>query len=166
MAALLCVGMLFSNMELYPVESRAAQQKTVTGSNVSYLKYQRDEVLEVAGEPFFYNGVQIRADKVTDVYDFTNEQVEELFRTASEDGFTVAQEEEGFVLYDGEKTAPILMDASYEESGLDTHPERSYTQVTRLSMTCARMLAWSLEPLITGKSNRFLMTMQNSKSIA
>ena len=49
MAALLCVGMLFSNMELYPVESRAAQQKTVTGSNVSYLKYQRDEVLEVAG---------------------------------------------------------------------------------------------------------------------
>lgn len=37
----------------------------------------------------------------------------------------------GFVLYDGQSTAPVFMDESYESSETDAHTERSYEQVER-----------------------------------
>lgn len=52
-------------------------------------QYERDEVLEVAGEPFFYNGIQIRIDKVVDWYHFDNAKVKRLFEIAKNDGYTV-----------------------------------------------------------------------------
>ena len=46
---------------------------------------------------------------------------------AAEDAAT----ENGFVLYDGQSTAPVLMDAAYADSEEDAHAERSYEQVKR-----------------------------------
>lgn len=90
--------MAFGNMSnlSFAREDDSLMSKTTSatvygGSRVAYndSRYERDEVLEVAGEPFFYNGVQIRIDKVVDRYNFTDEQVKELFRIAANDGFTV-----------------------------------------------------------------------------
>jgi hypothetical protein len=35
----------------------------VVTSRVAHGDYERDEVLEVDGQPFFFNGVQLRVDK-------------------------------------------------------------------------------------------------------
>ena len=62
------------------------------GSRVVYSGegYERDLALEVGGEPFFYNGVQIRIDKEADVYGFNDAQIKQLMQMAKDDGFTVA----------------------------------------------------------------------------
>jgi hypothetical protein len=46
-------------------------------------------VLAVDGEPFFYNGIQIRIDKLRDGYGYTEDQVKNTFAIAKNDGFTV-----------------------------------------------------------------------------
>lgn len=46
--------------------------------------------MNVDGTPFFFNGIQIRADKVIDSWGFTDEQVKAMFKQAADDGFTVA----------------------------------------------------------------------------
>lgn len=56
--------------------------------DLSYTEYDR-QVLKVDGEPFFYNGIQIRIDKLKDVYKFTDDQIKNLFQVAKDDGFTV-----------------------------------------------------------------------------
>lgn len=53
------------------------------------------------------------------------EQTEEIKGTLSENTG------EGFVLYDGQGTAPVFMDEAYEGSGTDAYAERSYEQVER-----------------------------------
>ena len=54
------------------------------GSRVVYSGegYERDLALEVGGEPFFYNGVQIRIDKEADVYGFNDDQIKQLMQMA------------------------------------------------------------------------------------
>ncbi len=46
-------------------------------------------VLIVDGRPFYYNGVQIRADKVRDRLGWNEAQIESLFALAADAGFTV-----------------------------------------------------------------------------
>ncbi|MCD8049233.1 MAG: DUF4978 domain-containing protein [Clostridia bacterium] len=101
-AALCAAAMAVSPLSAFAAETEGEDEMNAellesgayVGSKVVYSgeEYEREEVLEVAGEPFFYNGVQIRIDKVVDdpAYNFTDEQVKELFRLAKEDGFTVA----------------------------------------------------------------------------
>lgn len=55
-------------------------------------KYNRREVLEVDGKPFWYNGIQIRIDKLRDdpAYKVSDEALQGLFNKAAKDGFTLA----------------------------------------------------------------------------
>jgi hypothetical protein len=54
------------------------------------LKTYDRPVLMVEGRPFFYNGIQIRVDKLRDVYGYTDGQIKNCFVRAGKDGFTVA----------------------------------------------------------------------------
>ncbi|KRE69735.1 hypothetical protein ASL11_15330 [Paenibacillus sp. Soil750] len=51
--------------------------------------YDRKQVLEISGEPFFFNGIQIRIDKIKDIYKYTDDEIKHLFQVAKQDGFTV-----------------------------------------------------------------------------
>ncbi|KAJ0415654.1 hypothetical protein BJY00DRAFT_326801 [Aspergillus carlsbadensis] len=46
-------------------------------------------MLTINDEPFFFNGVQLRADKLHDVWGLSDDQVQPLFQQAADDGFTV-----------------------------------------------------------------------------
>ena len=63
-------------------------------ANVSYTNPEgwRGQVLKVNGEPFWYNGIQIRIDKLIDdpAYACDEETLQQLFDKAAADGFTVA----------------------------------------------------------------------------
>lgn len=62
----------------------AAQTQNTPVSQVAYSGYDRDQVLEVGGEPFFFNGVQIRVDRLRDGWNYTDEQIEELEKVEAE----------------------------------------------------------------------------------
>jgi hypothetical protein len=53
------------------------------------LKTHDRLVLMVEERPFFYNGIQIRVDKLRDAYGYTDEQIKNCFFRAGKDGFTV-----------------------------------------------------------------------------
>jgi hypothetical protein len=61
----------------------------VSWVDTSLKAYDR-QVLMVDGRPFFYNGIQIRVDKLRDAYGYTDEQMKNCFVRAGKDGFTVA----------------------------------------------------------------------------
>lgn len=90
-ASLMVLGTM-GNLTFAKEGSTLMATTAYNGSRVAYNdpRYERDEVLEVAGEPFFYNGVQIRIDKVVDWYHFDDAKVKQLFKIAKDDGFTVA----------------------------------------------------------------------------
>lgn len=80
-------------------ESPAAQSNpwdALTPKTTSYVDidndaYSRDTVLTVDGKPFWYNGIQIRIDKLKDdsKYACTDAELENLFNIVAEDGYTV-----------------------------------------------------------------------------
>lgn len=61
----------------------------VSDIDTSLGKYDR-YTMNVDGKPFFFNGIQIRADKVIDSWNWNDEQVKDMFKQAANDGFTVA----------------------------------------------------------------------------
>jgi hypothetical protein len=60
-------------------------------SRVVTSGYDKKQVLEVGNKPFFYNGIQIRVDKLRDDlnYHFSLNQVAQAYKRAKADGFTV-----------------------------------------------------------------------------
>lgn len=64
-----------------------------TVTNISEVEYSLSEydriVLKVDGEPFFYNGVQMRIDKMAVIWNMTDAQVEPFFQRVANDGFTI-----------------------------------------------------------------------------
>ncbi|KAL2837558.1 hypothetical protein BJY01DRAFT_251380 [Aspergillus pseudoustus] len=46
-------------------------------------------VLKIGDEPFFYNGIQLRADKLRDVWRYSGSDIKPLYQQVAEDGFTV-----------------------------------------------------------------------------
>ncbi|PYI20216.1 hypothetical protein BO99DRAFT_457120 [Aspergillus violaceofuscus CBS 115571] len=60
---------------------------------ISYVDTSRTEydriVLNVDGEPFFYNGVQLRIDKMKNIWNMTDAQISPFFQRVANDGFTV-----------------------------------------------------------------------------
>lgn len=86
----LCMGLSLQCLSPLEVQAAGDSPQQNAGSRVAYSGYERDQALEVNGEPFFYNGVQIRIDKVVDLYGYNDEQVKNLFKVAKDDGFTVA----------------------------------------------------------------------------
>lgn len=73
----------------YPVQETA---KAVAEVAYNSEQYGRPQVLEVSGKPFFYNGIQIRIDKLRDDPNYAcgDEELQDLFNQVAEDGFTVA----------------------------------------------------------------------------
>ncbi len=61
-------------------------------SRVTIGQYERDEVLEVDGQPFFFNGVQMRVDKNEAVfgpeYAYNSAKTRSLYKAAADMGFT------------------------------------------------------------------------------
>ncbi|KAF7557611.1 hypothetical protein G7Z17_g544 [Cylindrodendrum hubeiense] len=76
-----------------PVIDPTLKPSIPTVANISRVDYSLSTydriVLEVDGEPFFYNGVQIRIDKLAGIWNMTDAQIGPLFQTAADDGFTV-----------------------------------------------------------------------------
>ncbi|KAJ5735922.1 uncharacterized protein N7483_001047 [Penicillium malachiteum] len=64
-----------------------------TVANVSRVDYSLSEydriVLLVDDEPFFYNGVQLRVDKMAGIWNMTDVEIEPFFQLIANDGFTV-----------------------------------------------------------------------------
>jgi hypothetical protein len=46
-------------------------------------------VLKVGDEPFFFNGIQLRADKLRDVWGYSESEIKPLYQQVADDGFTV-----------------------------------------------------------------------------
>lgn len=63
-------------------------KKMISWVDITGNTYERN-VLMVDGIPFFYNGIQLRVDKVIDIYDFSMKDVKAMFCQARDDGFTV-----------------------------------------------------------------------------
>ncbi|MCD8179868.1 MAG: DUF4978 domain-containing protein [Firmicutes bacterium] len=70
------------------VTAEFAEEQIISDVDTSYETYDRI-TLNIDDEPFFYNGVQIRADKVASNWGYTDENIEAMFNQAGEDGFTV-----------------------------------------------------------------------------
>ena len=77
-----------------PVTVRA---EVLEGTKISRIDidnpaYTRSTVLEVDGKPFWYNGIQIRIDKLRDDPNYAcgDEELQALFNRVADDGFTVA----------------------------------------------------------------------------
>lgn len=64
------------------------QYKVISNVNTAQTTYDK-LTLQVDGEPFFYNGVQLRVDKLQDIWSFSDDQCKALFETAADLGFTV-----------------------------------------------------------------------------
>ncbi|KAL3469085.1 hypothetical protein BJX99DRAFT_268706 [Aspergillus californicus] len=64
-----------------------------TVANVSKVDYSLSSydriVLQVDGSPFFYNGVQLRIDKMASTWNMTDAEIEPFFQRVADDGFTV-----------------------------------------------------------------------------
>lgn len=58
-------------------------------SKVATSGFDKKQVLEVNNQPFFYNGVQIRIDKLRDNYGYNMNDIRNAFKQAKSDGFTV-----------------------------------------------------------------------------
>lgn len=58
---------------------------------IDKAEYTRPAVLEAGGIPFWYQGIQIRIDKLREDPDFmcTDDEMQELFQQVKEDGYTV-----------------------------------------------------------------------------
>ncbi|WP_066195782.1 CBM96 family carbohydrate-binding protein [Gracilibacillus timonensis] len=75
---------------IMPLPSASTILHGETVSDVSNVDTSSDkEVMKVGGEPFFYNGVQIRYDNILNETDYTDEQFEDIYQQAADDGFTV-----------------------------------------------------------------------------
>ncbi len=70
------------------ITAEFAPLAVVSNVDTSLSLYDR-LTLNVDGEPFFFNGIQIRADKVADNWGWTDEQIKTMFQQAADDGFTV-----------------------------------------------------------------------------
>lgn len=91
------LGTLTANLFLLPSDTAFAsvdgnRSGTVSQVAIDNPQYSRTAVLEVNGKPFWYNGIQIRIDKLKDDpnYACSDKELEELFQIAADDGFTVA----------------------------------------------------------------------------
>ena len=65
----------------------AAEPAPTTGSRVAVTGYDRDQVLEVNGQPFFYNGVQYRIDKNARMFGHDYDDIERLIGEAKNMGY-------------------------------------------------------------------------------
>ena len=96
-AWMLTLAMTANVMTAFPVHADTGGKAGESGNVITRVayndeKYDRSTVLEVSGEPFWYNGIQIRIDKLRDDphYAFDDNTMQKLFDQVKEDGFTTA----------------------------------------------------------------------------
>lgn len=79
---------------IYPVIDANLTVSIPTQPNISYvdisLSTYEKPVLYVDGSPFFYNGIQLRADNLRLAWDMSPEEIGSTYQVAADAGFTVA----------------------------------------------------------------------------
>lgn len=70
------------------VNAEFKEEEVVSYIDTTFGTYDRLTML-VDGEPFFYSGIQVRADNAIDKLKFNDEQVKDMYLRAGKDGFTV-----------------------------------------------------------------------------
>lgn len=63
-------------------------KEQISRVDYSLADYERI-TLKVSGQPFFFNGIQLRADKIRDVWGVAPEQIADYYQQVADDGFTV-----------------------------------------------------------------------------
>ncbi len=111
--------------------------KAVSWVDTSKTAYER-KVLMVDGKPFFFNGIQIRADKVIDMYGYTEKELREMFRVAKRDGFTVVNSQVRWM----DIQPDLKYMAANDDDGIRTVPNRlnfDFTNYKDKSCTAAKI---------------------------
>lgn len=87
-------------------------------SKVATSGFDKKQVLEVNNQPFFYNGVQIRIDKLRDNYGYNMNDIRNAFKQAKSDGFTVVNSQ---ILWSDVQPDKVLKptDIAYIKNGDD-----------------------------------------------
>jgi hypothetical protein len=89
--------------------------------------YERDEALEVDGQPFFFNGVQLRVDKNEAVfgpeYAYDSEKTRSFYTTAADLGFTTINVQVPWLTVQPDRSLPAD-DAAYVVKG---SPDETFT---------------------------------------
>ncbi|MDH5105277.1 DUF5776 domain-containing protein [Lentilactobacillus diolivorans] len=87
-------------------------------SKVATSGFDKKQVLEVANKPFFYNGIQIRSDKLRDSYGYNINDIRNTFKQAKNDGFTVINTQ---ILWSDIQKDQVLnpTDVAYVKNGAD-----------------------------------------------
>lgn len=70
------------------ISAQFEETKIISEVDTSLSKNDR-LTLDIDGEPFFYNGIQLRADKVANSWGYDNDKIEYMFKQSAEDGFSV-----------------------------------------------------------------------------
>lgn len=84
----------YSNSFIMPagdvtVHAEFKEEAVISKIDTTFDTYDR-LTMTVAGEPFFYNGIQVRADNAKDQKGYSDEQIKHMYELAGQDGFTVA----------------------------------------------------------------------------
>ena len=87
------VEIKYSNSLIMPegditIDAEFKEEAVVSYVDTSFDTYDR-LTLTVDDEPFFYSGIQVRADNAIDKLKFNDEQVRDMYLQAGKDGFTV-----------------------------------------------------------------------------
>lgn len=96
--ALICAASSVTTM-FSPIAVKAENEEQAENTHpvtwMEYNKYDKpvlmfDDNGDGNGTPFFFNGVQIRDDKIQDRYHYSDEMMANVYQQAADDGFTVA----------------------------------------------------------------------------
>ena len=117
-SAILCTVMATTSIFSVPAYATDSDVGDVSSVAIDKEDYQRPTVLEVGGEPFWYNAIQIRIDKLRDdpSYACEDEQLQNLFQQVADDGFTVANSQIRWTDIQPNHTAKAI-DTAYVSGG-------------------------------------------------
>ncbi|KRM42360.1 DUF7594 domain-containing protein [Lentilactobacillus parafarraginis] len=96
--------------------------------------FDKKKVLEVDNKPFYYNGVQVRADKLRDdpKYHFTIDQVGQAYDRAKKDGFTVVNSQLLWSDIQPDKST-YASEGTYIQGGANHEENKSSEQTLKLN---------------------------------
>lgn len=84
----LCTMTLLMSLLPIPAAKRAVAAAPISTIDTSLSAYDKI-VMNVEGKPFFFNGIQIRDDKIVERFNYTDAQMQNVYQMAADNGFTV-----------------------------------------------------------------------------
>jgi Domain of unknown function (DUF4978) len=132
---------------LYPAIDQTLKPSYATQPNISYVDislstYDRI-VLNYNGAPFFYNGIQIRADNLYRVWNMTNDQIGVVYKSAASAGFTVANTQ--FYWSDLQPdTSYVAHESTYIQGGIEASKNFASTTVHNIGYSSTNTSGQSL----------------------